>query len=150
MDDRYAAGFFDGEGCIIIARRRASRAGYSDNHQLWIGASQRSRYVSVLEDFRDTYGGSVRDLRRPRQSLSEWTVIERASQRRFLTAVLPHLRVKHEQARLGLAFLDTVEAYGRTWRRTDNLARFAGTRPLTDEQINERENFRQQMHLLNH
>lgn len=146
----YVAGFFDGEGCIIIARRRASRAQYSDNHQLWIGASQRTAYVAVLNHIQDSFGGSVRALKRPNQApISEWTVIARASQRTFIEAVLPYLWVKRAQATLAVQFLDAVEAYGRTWRRTDNDSRFAGTRPLTQEQISEREDFRQRMMLLN-
>lgn len=147
----YVAGFFDGEGCIIIARRRASRTAYSDNHQVWLGAAQRTTYVDVLNDIQHTFGGSVRSLNnRPRQSpISEWSVIKRADQRRFLEAVLPYLRVKREQALVALEFLSAVEAYGRTWRRTDNDARFAGTRPLTSQQVDERETFRQRMLALN-
>jgi hypothetical protein len=146
----YVAGFFDGEGTVVITRRRASRAQYSDNHQVWLGTAQRTFYVDVLQNIQSTFGGSVRALHRPNQSpISEWSVVRRSDQRRFIDAVLPFLHVKRAQALLALDFLTAVEAYGRTWRRTDNGARFMGTRPLTTEQIAERECFRQQMLLLN-
>lgn len=155
MEYAYVAGFFDGEGTVMITRRKASRAAFSDNHQIWIGCAQRIDHRDVIDDIQAMFGGSVRVLNRNKVNpkwadIAQWELIARKEQRQFLSAMLAHgLRVKRAHALLAIEFLDVVEAYGRDWRRTDSGARFNGTRPLTTEQIAVREDFRQRMAFLN-
>lgn len=150
----WIAGFFDGEGTVMITHRKASRSGFSDNHQVWIGCAQRIDHRDVLDDIQATFGGAVRVLNRnklnPKWSdIGQWELISRKDQRRFLNAMLPLLRVKRGQAQVALAFLDTVETYNRVPIHSSDGARLAGTNRLTDHQIAVRESFRQQIKLLN-
>ncbi len=150
----YVAGFFDGEGTIMITRREASRSGFNVNHQVWIGVAQRVDHRDVLDDIRETFNGAVRVLNRnkvnPRWSdIAQWELIARPLQRQFLTTLRPFLRVKSVQADLALEFLDTVETYGRMPRRNSANSRLAGTGRLTDDQIAVREGFRIRMTALN-
>lgn len=100
--DIYAAGFFDGEGCIQIARMR--RKGKHDVYALRVSANQRDARPLLL--FAEHYGGKVRKHERTRFGQCDmWRwLVSSAKAEAFLLRVLPYLVVKKDQAELALEF----------------------------------------------
>lgn len=105
----YIAGFFDGEGHIGIYTYKASKNGrrYA---RLVIGITNSHR--PVLEWAREVMGAGriqVKRIHSERWSDCYSLIIQGLSARRFLTALLPYLKVKHERATLMLS----LKTYGR-------------------------------------
>lgn len=101
-DKAYAAGFFDGEGCVFIQRRTDRRG-----HILWVFATQ--SYPGPLLWLQDRWGGSVRPRKQKGVPSSwkpchEWYVFG-SKALRFLRDVVPHLLVKAPQVWLAMEFL---------------------------------------------
>lgn len=126
ISDEYAAGFFDGEGCIMIARHGPRQ------HKLVVTISQLAENRRVLDRFTQRWGGHVRSDTRPRP-IAVWRV-EHALAADFLRDVLPYLDVKKDQAQLALEFQSRKLA----WHEMD--------RPrLTDEEIQVRAGYRERL-----
>lgn len=90
----YAAGFLDGEGTIYIAK--------DPHYNIKVQASVTD--PNVPQWLKKTFGGSVsfsasKDLNR--RDIWRWYIVKRKA-RRFLEAIHPYLKIKHEQARLAL------------------------------------------------
>jgi hypothetical protein len=108
MTDRefaaWAAGFFDGEGCVSITIG-GNRFGVS--HYLQVVVAQVD--PRPLELLASRFGGSItprnRASQRPNeQPAQQWRLYGRSA-RPFLEAVAPYLIVKGEPVRIGLKFL---------------------------------------------
>ena len=91
VEKAYAAGFFDGEGSVSIAKPR-SRRGYAV--QLAIGQKD-SRPLTWLQSI---WGGSIRSFG---SNAFLWETSS-AGAGRFLTDIFPYLKVKQEVAALAL------------------------------------------------
>lgn len=89
----YAAGFFDGEGCILTRERRG-------HVELRVTAVQNAAAPLLL--LKEHFGGAVIHIV-PRD-IYVWEISHRKA-REFLAAVLPHLMVKRERAERALALL---------------------------------------------
>lgn len=104
----YAAGFFDGEGCIGIGRlkchRRATRA-----YRTQVALTQASKPVILW--LRETFGGNVATLHLSgnRKRAWQWSAVGRDAEL-FIIAVLPYLKVKRQQALLLLNFRKSINA----------------------------------------
>ncbi len=128
------AGFFDGEGCVSLQRRKDG-AGW--HLSLLVPNTARS----IIAGLPALFGGSVFDIiSLPHQSQAQkrW----RASGRQaglILRAILPYLRVKHRQAQLGIEFQDRID-----------LASNNGHRPVSDEDREWRDAAFLRMQWLNH
>jgi len=113
-DLAWAAGFFDGEGCVTVAadgkpRRRLRRTSY----RLHITVSNTK--LAPLERFKTLFGGAVYQQRQNgekaglavdsagRKASYFWMIPGRAAQR-VLASLLPYLCTRHEQAAAALAF----------------------------------------------
>lgn len=99
----WAAGFFDGEGCIQI------------NTSLSINVAQVT--PSPLETLVALYGGKIATSPRsnPRhRTVYRWSV-HGSDAAEALTMMLPYLQVKAEEARLGMMF-QRIKSYGRRYR----------------------------------
>jgi hypothetical protein len=109
VDLAYAAGFIDGEGSIIIARRRIK--GRHDIHLPMIDVTQND--PSVLYWLRDLFGAGYIG-KRPEAKIHSFRIANRAA---IDTArlLLPYLKVKQEQAKILIAFKDDA-----LWRRGGN------------------------------
>lgn len=88
--DAYAAGFFDGEGCISLARSTPGRYCL----QVHVGNNNRD----VLDSYQSRFGGSV-GLRS--SGLYIWAIYSDNAER-FLSAIFPYLRVKRGEAEAAL------------------------------------------------
>lgn len=115
----YAAGFFDGEGCVNIQRRidtRPRRAGVGPGY-LRLRVSVCNTHVGVLKALCAKFGGSVwtRVKSKPNHKpVFQWN-ISGPEAAVFLRAIRPHIIVKTEQIDHWLACYDFVSS-GRSKR----------------------------------
>jgi hypothetical protein len=113
VDKAYAAGFFDGEGYVTITKQ--SRG---DTYYLRVGISNTCR--EPLEYIQGLWYGSLFDHagrydgyngRHARLAAYKWYA-HGPKAAAFLLDLLPYLRVKNEQALLGLEFQDLKRGFG--------------------------------------
>lgn len=112
----YAAGLIDGEGCIRVGKyhdtRNGRRLGFRG--QLSIGMTDRK----ALEWLRDTLGGNFylgRTSYDRTKAAYNWTM-RTTDAARLLTAILPYLIIKREQALMLIEFAATLHQPGK-WGR---------------------------------
>jgi len=120
----YLAGFFDGDGHVIISRRRASDYSRGVLFLLQAGVSNTNR--DVLEEFHDLAGGGCIHSRKQRQNF-EWIISARAASR-FLQAVYPYLRLKQTEVEVALKFQE-----GKVIRSKMGDAEFAQEESFYDQ-----------------
>ena len=127
IDAAYFAGFFDGEGCILIAKDSGLRHGKRPSYTLTtIVGNIDKRPLTWLHD---KFGGDLRpSLREGRQTVYYWRVSAKKAET-FVRWIRPYLLVKAIQAWLGLEFLASRGLGGGRGR------------PLTDEDYALREGF---------
>jgi hypothetical protein len=121
----YAAGFFDGEGCVQIAHRRNTKVFY-----LKISAVQKN--PKPLRILQGLFGGGIRTRK---TAPFMW---EAASQKAFhaLQEMLPYLIVKRKPSEIALAFQSRI---GRAIRNG-----------VSDKEAAERLHMREEIQRLNH
>ena len=120
LDAAYAAGFFDGEGNVVIALNHQGGArGIYPVYNMRIGAAQKE--PSTLFWLRDRWGGSVRKARTGHHTWQAFSLGALA----FLRDVLPYLQVKNERARLAIEYQHTVARRGRAGRTPAYVASLA-------------------------
>jgi len=123
MDICYAAGFFDGEGCIridrlIIPKSEKRPSGYM-RYQLKVSLSQANPAPLFL--FKEKFGGSLcsdsyaKNVRTNSRIRNQWVAWSRFAYD-FLVTVRPHLIVKAEEADLAISLFDEMDS-NRTWFR---------------------------------
>jgi hypothetical protein len=98
----YTAGFFDGEGCISITKRKTKTInGYS--YQLFVSVWSTDEWV--IQWLKMQYGGST--LCRPangnKKPIYKWCLASNKACP-FLSQILPYLNLKRPQAEMALAF----------------------------------------------
>lgn len=108
LDLAYMAGFVDGEGCISVATRL----------QIYLTPTVQvsNTNQAILEWFYTNYGGNIdvrKDNRPTRKQCNTWRVAGDKA-RRFLTDVLPFLRIKKPLAVLALSYVPKGRGYRRT------------------------------------
>ena len=96
----YYAGFFDGEGCIMI-KKKHSRRPY---HTLDIAISLTN--LNTLEDFKRAFGGAIYGAYKSKANYKDkWSwMIGGNKALAFLKAIYPYLRLKSREAELGIEF----------------------------------------------
>lgn len=123
FDPRYLAGLFDGEGCVTTQR---GREGSPPAIVVKLGVVQRA----IPEALKAQFGGYItcQNGKNGRRLLHAWRARGHAAAR-FLTTVLPWLRIKRRAALLGLDHLVLVSQprgirmQGRSLRPEIRLAR---------------------------
>ena len=106
VDLAYLAGFFDGEGSVMLQSVRFGRA--VPSHRLAIVVDNTAEHA--LLRFACAFGGSVIRIRPSRANQRghfRWTASDRRAEA-VLRALLPHLHVKRDQADVALLFRATV------------------------------------------
>ncbi len=98
MNDIWAAGFFDGEGCISIDRIMQRK---NICHRLHVSFSQKSR--PILDALQEEYGGGISGYSRPSGQHGN-LVFTGPKAVVFLKRILPYLKMKGVEAQLGLDF----------------------------------------------
>lgn len=146
----YAAGFFDGEGWVVISVEHG-REGRSDNHHIGVYVTQRARHREVLDRLQKVFGGtiSVRDTKiKGRENWAEqadWHIHTRPQIEAFCRAVQPHCIVKEKQIAIALEF---VIDFAVSPNLRDDLGRIKG-RSLTAEEVGRRERLRLALQVVN-
>jgi len=100
VDDAYTAGFFDGEGCILIRPNGAPPRPHTFQLVVQIGNTN----IEVLEFVASVYGGAVHAFKPTKdKQLYQWIATGHVAAE-FLDSILPHLIVKEAQAKIALQF----------------------------------------------
>ena len=107
MDIAYAAGLFDGEGCVHIQRKKsATRSHYE------LFAAINMTDPRAVRQLHATFGGHFKSrrptLRSTHRPLHGWTITTQKAAD-FLTAILPYLIVKKEEVEVALAYNARVD-----------------------------------------
>ena len=105
----YAAGFFDGEGCVNCS---SNKSGSPFVRILVVNTN-----LTVLEKFQETWGG---DINKNYKSKEHWKQaytwrLSHAAAAKFLEDIYPFLIVKETQARLALEFANIRPGKGKQW-----------------------------------
>lgn len=129
----WAAGFFDGEGSVMIARERQKRnsGGAIYYFRLIIGASNTD--VEPLNRLVALFGGFIIDggVRRSGQKPTFLWRLASDKAADALVEMLPYLTVKKEQARVGIEF-QPLRQKGRTTEE-ERIRRFVRDSSYRDE-----------------
>lgn len=99
--DAYAAGLIDGEGCISLSRSR------SGHYCVRVEVGMSVKAIELLRWLVSVYGGTIRRTRPESERWAEaqcWGVFGGTAEP-FLTRMLPHLKLKTEQAKLAICLL---------------------------------------------
>lgn len=135
----YAAGFFDGEGSVVIVKRKPR---YKDriNFSYSILATISQRDGEIMDWLVGNFGGTVlwKDRENPTYM---WTITHRKAEQ-FLKEILPFLRYKKHQAELALRLQQRLY---KTRKGYDGK-----TLPLTENELKIRENIRLRCSELKH
>lgn len=101
----YYAGFFDGEGCIMIKKKHSGRP----YHTLDIAISLTN--LNILEDFRRAFGGTIHGAYKSKVYYKDkWMwMIGGNKALAFLKLIYPYLRLKRGEAELGIEFQERAK-----------------------------------------
>jgi hypothetical protein len=108
LSRQYMAGFFDGEGCVNMARTRASVF-----PRVLITNTNRE----ILEQFQRQYGGDINSIPHRRKNWKPgwfWR-LQWAGAIKFLEDILPWLVVKEAQALTAIAWQAAAPKPGQRW-----------------------------------
>lgn len=99
LSKEWLAGFFDGEGCISLWRRKNNK-----DYQLGIDIAQVEGNILML--IASIYGGKVR---KSKKNVHQWTLRKKNLQIKFLIDIESFLILKKPQAKMALIYLSTVD-----------------------------------------
>jgi hypothetical protein len=112
MDIRYAAGLFDGEGYVRVARWEKPNSPHV-RYQVVGGIGM--TYLPVIEALHRRFGGSINqnrhDLRNPNARIQFTWHIASQTAASFFRKALPHLIVKRDEVELALKLQDSIDEY---------------------------------------
>ena len=106
---QYAAGFFDGEGCVNCS---TNKSGSPFVRILVVNTN-----LEVLERFKETWGGDINKNYKPKDNWKQaytWRLSHIAASL-FLKEMLPYLVIKKKQAELAIQFTSIRPGRGNSW-----------------------------------
>jgi len=129
----WAAGFWEGEGSVTIARRLSKRSRHGFAYRLRVRVSQTK--VKPLQLLQGYWGGSLSSRKRfgRTQETYDWAISCRLGAK-FLNDIYPYLKFRHRLAEIGLELADTMSN---------------GNQLVTEGQFKKRETLRQEVFELN-
>jgi hypothetical protein len=103
----WAAGFFDGEGCVMVEVSKEKRCKHGYRTSLHANVTQTS--LPCLHLFLERFGGSIQSTENRTPNGRRWAVQHRWLVRNenaieFLKAILPYLVVKKTQVETALSY----------------------------------------------
>ena len=124
---QYIAGFFDGEGCIGIYKRKDRYNGACLRTQLTQNKTKES--FLILDFLRNEYGGSLSEQKTLSGEIKYNWQLNPKGVPVFLKDILPYLILKNHQAQLGLYWLEhrpkvKRDGHGRVVKFTGNEIEF--------------------------
>jgi hypothetical protein len=111
MEDKlflaWAAGFFDGEGCVIIELSSSPKSSRGQRTSLHATVTQTS--IPCLQKYVDRFGGSIKTSQHTCPNSSRWAVQYTWSVRnekaiKFLQEIQPYTVVKKEQIEVAVKY----------------------------------------------
>ena len=114
MTPQYAAGFFDGEGCVNCASTR---------NNTYVRILIVNTNFEVLKTFQNTWGGDINLNYKAKSHWKQaytWRLQPKAATD-FLNEILPFLIIKNQQAEAAIAFNNLRPGQGNKW---SNEAKF--------------------------
>jgi len=108
MTPEYAAGFFDGEGCVNCS---------SSRNNSFVRILVVNTNIDVLKAFQAVWGGDINTNTKTKAHWKQaytWRLQHKAATN-FLTEILPFLIVKRQQAEAAIAFNDLRPGKGSKW-----------------------------------
>ena len=143
IETSYWAGFIDGEGSIMITKF-FSNDGFHKNptYQLQIGvATTNKKNMEKLSLFAKSGSITERRFKRPNQRNAYYWGLKGDKAMLFIKRILPFLKLKKEQALVGIEFQE----------KKNQPNKFGGSlRPLNQEELNYRESMREKIQKLNY
>lgn len=136
LDLAYAAGFFDGEGCISIHRQSYDERPYTrPNYTLTVKVGNTNE--SIIIWFKDNFDGTICEPTRlpPRSRIWNWNISSNKAFE-FIKIIYPYLKVKKPQADLAFEFMQ-------------NRTISKGWSSISKEERELRESYYEQMKVLN-
>jgi hypothetical protein len=128
MEHARLAGFFDGEGSVIIGRTGKRGWKYGCGYKLYLTVGQLSQQVDSLHALKRMFGGRVHPASmNHKRPMSRWD-IGGPNAAEALHAMFPYLRVKSKQAFVGMLFQICVDM-------TKERRKSAFAMRLTDDEI---------------
>ncbi len=121
ISDEYAAGFFDGEGCVYVGRQKRSDRPSGPSYLLKVQVGQSE--PAVLRELRQRWGGTLSQEKR--RHMWVWQIMSQKAGA-FLRDIHSHTRVKSEQIAVALDFLANK---GDSRRHTGNARSAPRTTP---------------------
>jgi len=111
VDLAYYAGFFDGEGNVIAFREKDRR--FFDGFRYRVRTQVSNNNPAPLKEIQACYGGRLfvrvnNGNRKP----SWYLTFGHPTSQKFLSEILPYLRIKRKQAELALEFIKSVHRRG--------------------------------------
>ena len=104
----YVAGFFDGEGCVHIARQRAHPGGVTYiNYYLRVDIANTNKDILIWISGLFGYGSVTKKGRKGNRKQGWSLVIVSRQAASFLTDISPYVKVKRGQVALGIEFQKT-------------------------------------------
>jgi hypothetical protein len=105
----WCAGFFDGEGCVMIHRRQRTKSFIEHYVTAVIG----QRDIAPLRQVQSVFGGVLTKL--TTSGCYQWRA-HGSTAERFYKAIRPYLRLKGEEVDCALEIRRTVGSQGRALR----------------------------------
>jgi len=126
IDLAYIAGFFDGEGCISLGRKKDGSYRRHYTYQLVVTVSNTK--PEILEFLHRHFGGHFRKIKNPStkngKTVYVWALLCRKALN-FIKTIYPYLKLKKRQAELAIKFYTLVNPYGcnkydpEKWKQKD-------------------------------
>jgi hypothetical protein len=133
----YAAGLIDGEGCILIIRGKPRGVRVTPQYSLRIVVGM--SVLTGVKFLHELFGGSISvRANREYKPVNVWSV-QTIQAEGVLRNILPYLRVKKEEARIGLEFREHMNSYIR-----------ANGRIINKDEVSVREEYKNKMEFLKH
>ncbi len=110
-DYAYAAGFLDGEGSFVLAKKVGKRD--PATRGVSVSACQIGR--ERLDELAVLFGGNVRPLRPSAKGLMiyQWNISSAEGVRQAVPLMIPYLRSKKREAEIVLAYAQMIKRRGR-------------------------------------
>jgi len=141
----YAAGFFDGEGCVQIVKWY-SKKNHRHYHRLDVNIGQKD--MRPLIWLKSNFNGRIQQNPKPTgQPFAFWILTDKNAEE-FLKLIRPYLILKGEQVDVALAYRATVKPKGLgNMRVTGQWGKTAfQTRSANDDELDlQRDEFRKQL-----
>ena len=126
----YAAGLFDGEGCVDIYKASVSKASKSPSFMLRVIIAQKQG--GIMNWLKNNFGGAVQMSRRKYNGkdnyIYRWDIRSQAA-KGFLILIQPYVLIKKEQVNLAIEYEEQKGKYLET------LKGKRGFRTLTEKEI---------------